>query len=271
MPEIADFKRWIDAFGLQIRVGGAVWRAPFHINERKARRYRKGSVFLAGDASHIHSPVAGQGMNTGLQDAANLAWKLAAVATGAPDTLLDSYNEERGAVGDALLSSTSRGLEAATTTSPFTALFRDLAGSAISHLPWLQNQIVSFISETAIHYRKSSIVTDVGGSGELRAGDRIPNPTVTLADGTQKPLLASLMQPQHLLITQKAPDVAAAASVLHGTTRLEVAPQQSTEFREYFGSDPGVWVLRPDGYLGFRGGPDSERAMMDYARSVGIS
>jgi 2-polyprenyl-6-methoxyphenol hydroxylase-like FAD-dependent oxidoreductase len=270
MPEIADFQRWIDAFGLQIRVGGAVWRAPFHINERKARHYRQGNVFLAGDSSHIHSPVAGQGMNTGLQDAANLAWKLAAVAHGAPDTLLDSYNEERGAVGEALLSSTSRGLEAATTTSPFTALFRDLAGSVISHLPWLQNQVVSFISETAIHYRDSSIVTDVGGSGELRAGDRMPNPQVTLADGTQKPLLSSLTQPQHLLITQKAPDVAAAASALRRVTMLELAPQQSAEFLENFGNNRGVWVVRPDGYLGFRGGSDSERALIDYARSMGI-
>jgi len=140
----------------------------------------------------------------------------------------------------------------------------------ISHLPWLQNQVVSFISETAIHYRDSSIVTDVGGSGELRAGDRMPNPQVTLADGTQKPLLSSLTQPQRLLITQKAPDVAAAASALRRVTMLELAPQQSAEFLESFGNNRGVWVVRPDGYLGFRGGPDSERALIEYARSVGI-
>jgi 2-polyprenyl-6-methoxyphenol hydroxylase-like FAD-dependent oxidoreductase len=270
MPEITDFQRWMTEFGLDIRVDDAVWRAPFHINQRKARQYRKGSVFLAGDASHIHSPVAGQGMNTGLQDAANLGWKLAAVAKGAPDALLDSYNEERGAVGDVLLSSTSRGLEAATTTNPLTALFRDLAGSAISHLPWMQDEIVSFISETAIQYRSSSIVKDAGGSGELRAGDRVPNPQIVLPDGTSQALLAPLARPQHLLVTQSASNVAAAASALRSISVSELAPQQSAEFEKHFGRDPGVWLVRPDGYLGFRGGPDAKDALLDYARRVGI-
>jgi 2-polyprenyl-6-methoxyphenol hydroxylase-like FAD-dependent oxidoreductase len=271
MPEISDFQRWIDEFDLQIRVEDAVWRTPFHINQRKARQYRKGNIFLAGDASHIHSPVAGQGMNTGLQDAANLAWKLAAVANGAPDALLDSYNEERGTVGDALLSSTSRGLEAATTTSPFTALLRDLAGRAISHLPWMQNQIVSFISETAIHYRDSSIVTDAGGSGNLRAGDRMPNPEVTLANGTQQALLAPLTRPQHLLISQHIPDPTRLASSPRDVTLVELAPQQLSEVAEHFGSEPGMWLVRPDGYLGFRGGQDAQRTLVGYARSVGIA
>jgi 2-polyprenyl-6-methoxyphenol hydroxylase-like FAD-dependent oxidoreductase len=84
---------------------------PFHVNDRQAAQYRARNVFLAGDASHIHSPVGGQGMNTGLQDAANLAWKLAAVARGADDRLLDSYQEERGEVGKALLRFTERGLK----------------------------------------------------------------------------------------------------------------------------------------------------------------
>jgi hypothetical protein len=247
-----------------------MWRAPFHINQRKARHYRVGNIFLAGDASHIHSPVAGQGMNTGLQDAANLAWKLAAVANGAPDALLDSYNEERGALGDALLSSTSRGLEAATTTSSLTAFFRDLAGSAITHLPWIQNQIVSFISETTIHYRDSSIVTDAGGGGNLRAGDRMPNPDVTLANGTEQPLLAPLTRPQHLLITQHIPGLTRLASSLRDVTLLELAPQQLSEVTEHFGGEPGMWLVRPDGYLGFRGGRDADRALVDYARSLAI-
>jgi 2-polyprenyl-6-methoxyphenol hydroxylase-like FAD-dependent oxidoreductase len=270
MPEIADFQQWIDAFHLDIQVHDAIWRAPFHINERKARYYRKGNAFLAGDASHIHSPVAGQGMNTGLQDAANLAWKLIAVAGGAPEALLDSYNEERGAVGDALLSSTSRGLEMATTTNPFMVLLRDLAGTAISNLPFAQKQIAAFISETAIEYRDSSIVTDLGGSGNLRAGDRVPNPRVTLADGTQQLLLAPLATPQHLLITQGLTHHAAAASLLRGVTALELGPQQSSEFVDHFGSEPGIWVVRPDGYLAFRAGPEALPALADYARGMGI-
>jgi len=73
---------------------------------------------LPANASHIHSPVGGQGMNTGMQDAANLAWKFAAVVRGAGEGLLNSYHEERGKVGKALLRSTERGLKAATASSP---------------------------------------------------------------------------------------------------------------------------------------------------------
>ena len=270
MPEIADFQRWIDGFGVKIRVEDAIWRAPFHINQRKATHYREGNVFLAGDASHIHSPVAGQGMNTGLQDAANLAWKLAAVANGAAPTLLNSYNEERGAVGEALLARTSRGLEIATTSNPVRAAMRDLAGSAISHLAWVQTGILDFVSELGIHYRDSSIVEDHGGSGSLRAGDRVPNPQVTLADGTEQPLLASLSRPRHLLIARGLKDDAA-ASLPRGPALLELAPQQASEATEQYDKEPGLWMVRPDGYLGFRGRGDALPALVAYARRMGIT
>src|SRR4030095_3423413 len=79
-------------FGLQ----EARWMSRFHSDERQAPHYRVGRVFLAGDAAHVHSPAGGQGMNTGLQDAANLGWKLAAEIHGwAPPWLLDRYNDER--------------------------------------------------------------------------------------------------------------------------------------------------------------------------------
>ncbi len=271
MPEMQDFQRWIDAYKLRIRVEDAVWRAPFHINQRKADRYRKGNVFLAGDASHIHSPVAGQGMNTGIQDTANLSWKLAAVAAGAPETLLDSYNAERGAVGDALLARTSQGLEVAATTSTFQALTRDLAGTVITHLPWVQDQIAGFIAETAIHYRDSSVVADLDGGEGLHAGDRVPNPLIRLVNGVDERLLAPLSEAKHLLITQGLTDPAATASRLRGAPAVHIAPGQSSEVTDLFGSQPGIWLVRPDGYLGFRGGPDSISALIEYARSVGIA
>ncbi|GAA1555879.1 hypothetical protein GCM10009678_43650 [Actinomadura kijaniata] len=79
------------------------WLSRFHSDERQAPRYRVGRVFLAGDAAHVHSPAGGMGMNTGLQDAANLGWKLAAALRGAPDALLDSYQDERHPVGRSVL------------------------------------------------------------------------------------------------------------------------------------------------------------------------
>src|SRR5262249_23033877 len=86
-----------------------IWLSGFRINERKVRDYRSGRVFVAGDAAHIHSPAGGQGMNTGMQDAFNLAWKLALVCKGeATETLLDSYSVERSAVGDQVLKAAGR-------------------------------------------------------------------------------------------------------------------------------------------------------------------
>ena len=91
-----------------------IWLAAFRINERKVKDYRRGRVFLAGDAAHIHSPAGGQGMNTGMQDAFNLAWKLALVIKGiAKPSLLDSYSPERSAVGDRVLRNAGRMTEAA--------------------------------------------------------------------------------------------------------------------------------------------------------------
>jgi 2-polyprenyl-6-methoxyphenol hydroxylase-like FAD-dependent oxidoreductase len=75
------------------------WKSRFHCDERQVAHYRHGRVFLAGDAAHVHSPMGGQGMNTGIQDAANLAWKIAAVLGGADDTVLDSYQDERHPIG----------------------------------------------------------------------------------------------------------------------------------------------------------------------------
>ena len=87
-----------------VRLRDPVWLTHFRLHHRQAARYRAGRVFLAGDAGHIHSPVGGQGMNTGIQDAWNLGWKLALVTTGsATPELLDSYETERWPVGRALL------------------------------------------------------------------------------------------------------------------------------------------------------------------------
>jgi len=125
LPELDDFNRAFERCGLRITAEAAIWKAPFSVNQRKAAQYRQGSVFLAGDAAHIHSPVGGQGMNTGIQDAANLAWKLAAVEQDADVRLLDSYNEERGKMGEQLLRGTARGLRLATASNLLLGWVRD--------------------------------------------------------------------------------------------------------------------------------------------------
>src|SRR5258708_22848739 len=120
---------------------------PFRVNDRQAAQYRIGNVFLAGDASHIHSPVGGQGMNTGIQDVANLAWKLAAVARGADESLLNSYQEERGEVGKALLRFTERGLKMATTANPPLEPLRNVLAPLVAGLKPVQHAVTGFLSE----------------------------------------------------------------------------------------------------------------------------
>src|SRR5262249_27246310 len=115
-PTMENFQRLVDErVPGGAKVSDPAWTVAFRIHCRRTDHYRKGRAFIAGDAAHIHSPAGGQGMNTGIQDAYNLAWKLALVHRGkAPDSLLDSYEAERQAVAKALLASTdalTRGLE----------------------------------------------------------------------------------------------------------------------------------------------------------------
>ncbi len=160
---------------VRVKIVSSAWMTPFRVNDRQAKEYRIGNVFLAGDASHIHSPVGGQGMNTGIQDVANLGWKMAAVARGADDALLDSYQEERGEVGKALLESTERSLKMATLTNSALVGLRDTLLPFLSNKDIFQKTVTGFVSETAIEYRSSAIVSDNGGDGDLRAGDRMPD------------------------------------------------------------------------------------------------
>lgn len=127
-PVIADVQALIDQ-----RAGGGfvasdpVWLTNFRINERKVSQYRYGRTLLAGDAAHIHSPAGGQGMNTGMQDAINLAWKLAMVVQGdAGERLLDSYSPERSAVGDMVLRNATALTDVATLTNPAAQAARNL-------------------------------------------------------------------------------------------------------------------------------------------------
>ncbi len=139
-----------------MQVHSSEWMTPFNVNDRQARHDRRGNVFLAGDASHIHSPVGGQGMNTGIQDAANLGWKLAAVARGGDPVLLDSYEEERSAVGRSLLRFTERGLKLATATNPFVEVVRDDLLPVLSSLTPVQKAMLdSFLkrASTIVHLR----------------------------------------------------------------------------------------------------------------------
>jgi 2-polyprenyl-6-methoxyphenol hydroxylase-like FAD-dependent oxidoreductase len=128
-PSLSDVQALLDARGPRSqrpRVEEVVWSSRFRVQHRIATRFREGGVFLCGDAAHVHSPAGGQGMNTGIQDAANLAWKLALVVRGrAPGSLLDSYERERRPVARGVVSTTDRLTRLATVRSPLLRRLRN--------------------------------------------------------------------------------------------------------------------------------------------------
>ncbi|MFD0538823.1 FAD-dependent monooxygenase [Actinomadura luteofluorescens] len=112
-----------------------VWSSRFRVHHRLAAHYRAGRAFLAGDAAHVHSPAGGQGMNTGIQDALNLAGKLAAVlGDGAPDTVLDEYEAERRPVAEQVVSFTDKMTNVATVGSP---VLRGMRNTLLRTLDWI--------------------------------------------------------------------------------------------------------------------------------------
>jgi len=269
---IEDLQRAVDRMGVQAKIKGAEWLTPFHVNDRQAKHYRVGSVFLAGDASHIHSPVGGQGMNTGIQDVANLGWKLAAVARGANETLLDSYEEERGEVGKALLRFTERGLKLATTSNPMVERMRDMLAPLLTMLDPVQHRAVGFISETAIEYRSSSIVHDYGGDGHLRAGDRVPD--LPLNHGKETSLLKGWTVPRHRVfgLNLDQDDIQTMrADLPHADVMSLASSDLGHDGRRLFGEDGKIFVLRPDGYLGFRSPMGFRVELLKYAKQEALT
>jgi len=153
------------------------WFSTYRVHHRVADRYRQGRAFVVGDAAHVHSPAGGQGMNTGIGDAINLAWKLAAVVRGdADESLLDTYGIERRAFAQRLVDTTDRMFTAAVSDSRLAQCIRTriapaLASTATRFSP-LREFLFRTASQTRIHYRHSPLSS--GQAGRLRGGDRLP-------------------------------------------------------------------------------------------------
>jgi 2-polyprenyl-6-methoxyphenol hydroxylase-like FAD-dependent oxidoreductase len=168
LDEIRDVTR--RALGTDFGLQEARWMSRFHSDERQAPHYRVGRVFLAGDAAHVHSPAGGQGMNTGIQDAANLGWKLAAAAQGwAPAELLDTYEKERHPVGRLVLRSSGAIIRLAMIQSRAGRLARNVLGGAALRLPPVAHKAAGTISGIGIDYPRAPRAPAVA----LRDGRRL--------------------------------------------------------------------------------------------------
>ncbi|MFG3511585.1 FAD-dependent monooxygenase [Streptomyces bobili] len=232
------------ALGRDFGMHDARWLSRFHSDERQAPAYRVGRVFLAGDAAHVHTPAGGQGMNTGLQDAANLSWKLAQVVNGhASAGLLDTYQAERHPVGKAVLRSSGGIVRLAMAKRPWTLALRAALTTFLNNAGPARRRAAGQV--TGIGYRYPA----PRGAHPL-TGARVPD--VTLADGTR--LYEAQRGGRFVLVT--------AAGVHEGPA----GPREDRLAVRHWASDRRTALLvRPDGYVAWaadEAGPEAIEAAL---------
>ncbi len=299
-PGLQDFQALADRFappGTVVR--DPLWMARFRVHCRIAPRFREGRVFLAGDAAHIHSPAGGQGMNTGIQDAFNLAWKLALVTSGAArPEILESYNAERHPVAEKVLRTTDAMFRSAIEANAFMHFLRCLVGPWVLRQKWIRRLLTNFVSEIGIHYRASPIVSGHGAhlfDGGPSAGDRAPDVNgLKCEDGSVVRLFDILRHPAHTLLlvsgenftgesSRSFESIAQAVQKRCGThvriqaiiaaekrpahwkwTGQAILDPAKNAHRRYGTREAGIYLVRPDGYVAFRGQPPDEKSLLEY-------
>ncbi|HEV2985716.1 MAG TPA: FAD-dependent monooxygenase [Vicinamibacterales bacterium] len=250
---------------MRIDVERVNWFSTYHVHHRVADRFRGGRAFLLGDAAHIHSPVGGQGMNTGIGDAVNLAWKIAAVLRGrANAALLDSYEPERIAFARRLVATTDRAFTGVTSAGAIARRVRlDIVPLLIPLLfrfATVRRFMFRTVSQTGVNYRGSTL--SEGRAGTVHGGDRLPWVKVGLngVDGDNFTPLTSLDWQVHIY-GDAAPEMRAVCA--GRTLPLHVFPWRpemgGTGLRRN-----AVYLVRPDGYLALVDPKGSAAAVTSY-------
>jgi 2-polyprenyl-6-methoxyphenol hydroxylase-like FAD-dependent oxidoreductase len=246
---------------MPLKVARVNWFSTYHVHHRVAEHFRQGRAFLLGDAAHIHSPVGGQGMNTGIGDAVNLAWKLAWVLQGrADESLLESYEPERIAFARRLVKTTDRAFTAVTSSGPIARFVRlDIVPAVLPLLfsfgP-MRRLLYRTVSQTDVNYRRSAL--SAGQVGSVHGGDRLPWVKVAGADNFA-PLTALDWQVQFY---------GEATGDLRKICADRVLPLHVFPWRDDLARGGlrrnAVVLLRPDGYIAVASLPSQAGRMADY-------
>ncbi len=257
---------------LNLDISEVNWFSVYRVHSRRVNNFASGRCFVAGDSAHIHTPAGGQGMNTGIQDGYNLAWKLALVLTGRANAkILDSYNEERSANAKHLLETTDRifqfGVSSATFTAYFRTHIRPYIANFVLQIGAVKSWIFPLISQIGINYRNSSI-SRTEGYFSVKAGDRMP---YLIIDGAS--IYDKLQNPKfHLIIFTDGQNPVivddlfkSRYSSLVDFFEFPLYPNVATAFgtKETFSI-----LLRPDNYIGLITADNSGKDLTDYLQQI---
>ncbi|HEY2512869.1 MAG TPA: FAD-dependent monooxygenase [Polyangiaceae bacterium] len=323
-PTLEVFQRVLEARGPRgAKVSDPAWTIGFRIHHRRTDRYRVGRAFLGGDAAHIHSPVGGQGMNTGIQDAYNLAWKLALVQRGAArPELLDSYEAERAPVAQALLDATDRAMQglgiAASLRHPVATALRNQLLGFVTSLSVVRSRALETLAMLSVGYPNSPIVrqdrppvwdaalqrshtSEEPSLGDWAAFGEAPGPGERAVDaplGDGRSLFSLFHRARHvaLLFDGSAATVEGYRNLEAIGARLEekwgewidvhvvvpyaakpaelrwegslVLDPQGAVHKRYGARSECAYVVRPDGYVGYRGQPADEGKIVAYLETI---
>jgi 2-polyprenyl-6-methoxyphenol hydroxylase-like FAD-dependent oxidoreductase len=252
---------------LKVRIEKVNWFSTYRVHHRVADRFAKGRIFLLGDAAHIHSPAGGQGMNTGIGDAINLAWKLAAVIFGhARSDLLISYEEERIAFARRLVATTDRAFTLATAEGRIAEIVRTrivpvLAPAAFRY-DFARRFMFETVSQITLNYRGCAL--SQGAAGAIKAGDRLPWAPVAGADNFD---LLSTMSWQVHVYGSASPEIEAWCTEKH------ISLHAFEWHREHEAAGlvrDALYLLRPDSYLALVTPAGTATALERYFAGHGI-
>jgi 2-polyprenyl-6-methoxyphenol hydroxylase-like FAD-dependent oxidoreductase len=317
-PHLGFYQQLIaDRLGSEVSISNPVWMSHFGVRQRKVAQYRSGRVFLVGDAAHCHSPAGGQGMNTGLQDAANLAWKLALVVRGlGRSELLDTYHDEREPIAAALLKGTAQQTRINGLKSPIAQEIRNQVLGFLIRFEVIQQRISRSYGQLNLHYRNSPIVHEDRSSvvqaaladpsdesanlldwrdfgAAPRPGDRALDAVFGDEDNEQR-LFQVMAGTQHtlLLFDGRAPTEAGYNNLAQIATTIQsryanlvrvhiVVPfhekpealewddsvlldAESILHHRYGAGSECLYLVRPDGYVGYRCQPADREKLLAY-------
>lgn len=299
-PDLAEIQSLVEARGPgSLRLHGPTWLSTFHINERKATSFRFGNVLLAGDAAHIHSPAGGQGMNTGMQDAFNLAWKLSLLARGFgnAEAILESYHAERSPVAAKVLAESGRMIRSNLHGHPVAQVIRDNMVRVASRSGKLKKTMARMLSGLDIHYLKGAFVADDSAWEEdwrphgFAPGWRPRDATVyrgnepiSLFGEWKPPLFTLVLFSGRRPIYRDVDRLAAVALVAEGWSgEIRVVrvwsgatppsgewfvDPDATAHRAFGAEGPAFYLIRPDRYVALRSQPAEAGVLQNWLEST---